>query len=93
MKFVMPIPEELSYRARPGIQCHSSTGLRVLARNDKGTRNDKAAVIPDLIRGPQRHKLISPTRHGACTALVQTGGQIGLLAPSSARRGGRGRGE
>ena len=25
----MPILEELSYRARPGIQCRATTGLRV----------------------------------------------------------------
>jgi hypothetical protein len=29
------------------------------ARNDKCTRNDKSAVIPDLIRGPQRRKFTS----------------------------------
>ena len=30
----------MSSRTRSGIQWYANTGLRVVARNDKGTRND-----------------------------------------------------
>jgi|GEM_PF-4776011 hypothetical protein len=38
---LIPAPDQSLPRARSGIQCCTTTGLRVVARNDKGTLNGK----------------------------------------------------
>ena len=38
-------PDRSPGQARSGIQCQATTGLRIVARNDKAGRNDKAASV------------------------------------------------
>ena len=46
---VIPAPDQSLPRARSGLQCCTTTGLRVVARNDKGTLNGKGSLNGNVV--------------------------------------------